>query len=269
MDATLIRTAWEPLTFRGVAAFAHARLRRLLLVQLIVALLVGGGVAWLLHDDFFPAVSSAIAQLPDQGEIRRATLDWRGESPQLLADGRFLSVAVDLEHSGEVRSLAHFQFEFGRTNLLVHSLLGYASGNYPDDWIIAFNHVELEPRWGAWRPTLLALAMAGVAVYLLATWFVLATLYCGPVWLLGFFANRDLDLRASWKLAGAALMPGAFAMLAVILFYGLGLLDLVQMGFAFALHLLLGWVYLGLSTFFVPRIGAVPPGTNPFAPGKE
>jgi hypothetical protein len=268
MDATHPQVAWEPVTPRGVAAFAHAPLRRLLLVQLIVALLGGGAVAWLLQAGVFPTVTTAIEQLPTDGEIRQATLDWRASSPRLLADGRFLSFAVDLDHSGEMRSLAHFQFEFGRKDVLVNSLLGYASVAYPEGWIIAFNRAELEPRWGAWRPMFLALAVAGVMVYLLASWMVLATLYCGPVWLLGFYANRDLTLQASWKLAGAALMPGAFVMLAAILAYGLGLLDLVQLGFALALHVLVGWVYLGVSVVFVPRLSGATTGANPFAPRK-
>jgi len=268
MDAPANRVAWEPLTPRGVAAFAHARLGRLLLVQFIVALIVGSGVAWLLRDCFFPVVTSAIEQLPAQGQIQRGRLEWSGSSPQLLADGSFLSIAVDLDHSGEVRSLAHFQFEFGRTNVLAHSLLGYASIGYPKGWVMEFNRPELSPRWGAWRPIFLAAAVLGVAVYLMASWCVLATFYCGPVWLLGFFANRDLTLKGSWRLAGAALMPGAFAMLGAIFFYGIGTLDLVHMGFALALHVLLSWVYLGVSTFYVPLIGEANVPMNPFPKGK-
>jgi len=269
MDPTPTRTAWQPLTPRGVAAFAHAPLRRLLLVQFIVAMIVGGGVALLLRAGFFPTVTAAIEQLPAKGQIRQARLEWSGTSPQLLADGHFLSMAVDLDHSGEVRSLAHFQFEFGRTNLLVHSLLGYVSGNYPDGWVIAFNRDELVPRWGAWNPVMLAAAVAGVIIYLLMSWVVLASVYCGPVWLLGFFANRDLTLRAGWKFSGAALMPGAFAMLVAIFFYGLGVLDLVQMGFAFAAHLVVGWVYLGMSLCFVPRLGGANVPANPFTSGQK
>ncbi|MFO1511586.1 MAG: hypothetical protein U1F83_01520 [Verrucomicrobiota bacterium] len=267
MDATPVRIAWEPLTPRGVAAFAHSPLRRLLLVQFIVALLVGVAFAWLLRGGFFPIVTAAIEQLPTEGEIRRATLDWRGNSPQVLAEGRFLSFAVDLGHSGEVRSLAHFQFEFGKTNVLVQSLLGYTSGGYPDGWVIALNRPELSPRWGAWRPMFLALTVVVVVAYLFASWLVLATLYCGPVWVLGFFTNRDLTLRACWKLAGAALMPGALAMLVVILLYGLGMLDLVHLGFALAVHVLLGWVYPAVSTFLAPQIGEM--RANPFVPEKK
>jgi len=269
MDAPPVPTAWEPLTPRGVAAFARARLGRLLLVQFLTALLVGGGVAWLLHRAFFPTITFAIEQLPAQGEIRGGTLRWNGSSPQLLANGNFLSIAVDLEHSGEARSLADFQVEFGRTNLLVHSLLGYVTTSYPADWIIAFNRPELSPRWGAWRPVALALSVAGTVGYLFVSWWGLATIYCGPVWLVGLFANRELTLRASWKLAGAALLPGALVMFGAIVGYGWGQLNLVRLGFAFALHLLVGWVYLGASVFYVPRLDATKPPANPFTAEKR
>ncbi|HEX5222003.1 MAG TPA: hypothetical protein VFZ59_20740 [Verrucomicrobiae bacterium] len=264
MDAPVARVAWEPITPRGVAAFAHARLGRLLLVQFLVALVVGSGIAWLLHDGFFPAVASAIEQLPAQGEIRAGRLEWRGTSPQRLADGSFLSIAVDLEHSGTVRSLAHFQFEFGRTNLLTHSLLGYSSINYPDGWVIAFNRPELLPRWGAWRPVFLAAAILATVMYLMLSWSVLATLYFAPVWLLGFFANRDLTLEGSWRFCSAALMPGALAMLVAIFFYGIGTLDLVHMGFALAVHVVIGWIYLIVSIFYVPLIQEANVPRNPF-----
>jgi hypothetical protein len=269
MEATPARNAWEPLTPRGVAAFAHAPWTRLLLVQFLVALLVGSTVAWLLHNSFFPTVSSALQQLPANGEIRRATLDWPESSPQVLAENRFLSLAVDLDHSGEVRSLAQFQVEFGRTNVLFQSLPGKMYRGYPAGWIIEFNQTELLPRWGAWRPVLLALAMAGVVVYLLVSWSILAGLYCGPVWMIGFYANRDLNLRASWQLACAALLPGAFVMLVALLFYGIGSLDLIHLGVALAVHLLVGWVYLPLSILFVPRLSDPTRAANPFRAEKK
>ena len=46
--------AWEPLTPRGVAAFARARLSRLLLVQFVIASLAAAAVVWFLSDGLFP-----------------------------------------------------------------------------------------------------------------------------------------------------------------------------------------------------------------------
>jgi hypothetical protein len=256
--------AWQPLTARGVAAFAHASLGRLLIVQFIVALLAAGTAVWFLNKAWFPRITEAIRQLPVQGELQSGKLDWQGPTPSRLAEGRFLALVVDLDHTGEARSPAHVQVEFGRTNCMVFSLLGYVQGAYPQSWAVAFNRTELGPWWGAWAPAILTIAAGLVMTGLMVTWACLATVYFLPVWLLGFFANRDLSLRGSWRLAGAALMPGALFMCAVVVIYGFGALDLVRLAVAGALHLVMGWVYLVLSPWCLPRHPAAAVNTNPF-----
>jgi hypothetical protein len=257
--------AWEPFTPRGVAAFAPARLGRLLLVQILVALLAAASFTWFLDDSVFPVIQSAIQNLPDAGEIRSGKLDWHGDSPKLLAEGRVLAFDVDLNHDGKINSTADLQIEFGAEEIWSFALLGYAEIPYPAD-TIAFNRTELEPLWGAWRSTILFAAAMAAALSLLASWWLLATLYFLPAWLLGYFANRDLNLRQSWKLSGAALLPGALLMAAGILLYDFGLVDLVQFGFIFAAHFVLGWIYLFVSLLFVPAIPAALPKGNPFVP---
>jgi hypothetical protein len=95
-------------------------------------------------------------------------------------------------------------------------------------------------------------------------------MYCLPVWLVGFFANRDLSLRGSWRLAGAALLPGALLLTAAIVLYGSGAFDLVRLAVAGAAHPVVGWVYLIVSPLRCPShpaAGAIK--KNPFvAPGK-
>lgn len=268
MDATP-PTAWQPLTPRGVAAFAQGTLRRLLLVQLLVALLVALAVGWFLSDGYFPVVSKAIAQLPAAGEVSRGRLVWAGDSPVLLAESRLLAVSVDLDESARIRSAAHVQVELGRTHLFVRSLFGYIAVHYPTGWRIAANREELQPLWGAWRPAILAGAFIGVVLGLFATWFILATLFAGPVWLFSFYLNRELNLRGSWRLCGAALMPGALLMVVALSFYDLGVMDLVQLTFVFMAHLVVGWVYFAVSPFFLPRVSEVVPGAkNPFVARK-
>jgi hypothetical protein len=262
----LPQIAWEPVTPRGVAAFARANAGRLWLVQFLVALVVAASVVWFLHDGCFPTIRSAILQLPAEGEIRSATLNWRGDSPQMLAEGRFLAFSVDLNHSGDLRSPAHVQVEFGRGGFRVRSLFGYMEGRYPDGWIISFNRTELQPRLGAWQPAVMAIAAVVVVVYLMVSWLVLALLYAGPVWLIAFYANRDLNLIASWKLSGAALLPGALVMAAAIVVYDFGALDLVHMIFILAGHLVLGWIYLWVGPLFLPRhLAEASRRRNPFA----
>jgi hypothetical protein len=259
------RFGWQPLTRRGVAAFAPASVGKLLLVQFIVAVLAAGTVVWFLQTAWFSAIGEAITRLPAQGAIRSGALDWPGESAVKLAENHFLALVVDLSHTGGIRSPAHLQVEFGRNDVQIISLGGYLRIAYQRDWLLMFNRRGLEPWWGAWRPALLALAAVLVMSGLMSSWSLLATLYCLPAWLAGFMANRQLTLSGSWRLAGAALMPGALLLTAAILAYGLGALDLIQLAVAGAGHIVLGWVYLAASLLSLPRHpAAVTRPTNPF-----
>jgi hypothetical protein len=269
-DETLKKFAWEPLTPRGVAAFAHAKSSRLFLVQFTVALLAAISAVWFLHNGFFPTIRAAIQNLPDTGKISSGKLDWPGNSSQMLAEGKFLAFDIDLDHSGQINSTADLQIEFGQESVRVFSSLGYGYMEffYPPDRFAPFNRTELEPLWGAWAPEILFIAATATVIGLLLSWWILATIYFLPVWILGFFANRDLNFRASWKLSGVALMPGALLMAAGIFFYSFGTLGLVQLGFIFSSHFVLGWIYLFVSLFFLPRIPEAKPKANPFKPSN-
>jgi hypothetical protein len=218
----------------------------------------------------FPVISQAITQLPAGTHVRAGKLDWRGASPVLLAENRFLALSVDLDQAAPLGSVAHVQLEFGRTNFWAHSLFGYTEIKYPAGWIIAANREELQPLWGAWRPAVLAGALVVVVLGLFAGWIILATLYAAPVWLWGYFLNRDLSWRGSWRLSGAALMPGAFLLVVAISLYDFGVMDLVQMTFVYGAHLVVGWVYLFLSPFFVLPISEGPKSArNPFTAARK
>jgi hypothetical protein len=258
--------AWRPFTPRGVAMFAQATLGRLLLVQLVTAVLAAGSTVWALSHCWFPVINSSIDHLPQQGAIQGGRLNWTGESPQSLAENRFLSLAVDLDHSGLVRSPSQIQVEFGRASIKVYSLFGWMAIPYPGTYSFAFNYQELKPWWGAWAPVILALAAAGVVAGLLMTWMVLATVYCLPAWLIGLYLNRELTLCGSWRVAGAALVPGALVMSGAIIFYALAALDLVRLMASVVFHFMLGWVYLVLSAAAAPKLKSelLAPG-NPFS----
>ncbi len=259
------QAAWQPLTPRGVAAFAHGSWRRLLVVQSVFAVLAAVTTVWSLRHGWVPVIEQGISQLPLEGEIRSSKLDWRGDSPARLAENPLLAFSVDLAHSRQALSPAHIQVEFGRNEVRIYSLFGFLQWKYPAGWRIAFNQVELKPWWGAWGPEFLACAAVSVLVALMLIWAVLATLYSLPVWLIGFFANRDLNLSGSWRLAGAALMPGALFVTTSVFFYSLGLLDLVKFAAAAGTHLAIGWVYLAVSPFRLPRLPGNSGGRrNPF-----
>lgn len=258
----------EPFTPRGVAVFARAKFNRLLLAQFIFAALAALAVAWFFYHACFPTIQTAIDNLPPDSEINSGALDWHGDSFSELADGHFAAFDVDIIHSGQFRSAADLQVEFGHETVRIFSLFGYADFLYPPDEIISFNRPELDPQWKAWRAVILFIIILTTIFALLLSWWILATIYFLPVWLAGFFTNRDLDLRASWKLSGAALLPGALLMTTGILFYGLGL-PLVTLLFIFGAHFVLGWLYLFFGLAFLPRTSSVIPKGNPFKLGGK
>lgn len=261
--------AWEPVTPRGVAAFARASFGRLFFFQALVALLAAAAVFWFLEAGILPTLNAAIDALPDQGQIHHQQLEWHGESPLLLAEGNLLAFTVDLNHGGEIRSPADFQFEFGTNSVRILSLFDPDELAYPPDYephtVIPFNRPDLRPLWDAWRPDLVGALLVATFLGLLLTWFVLATLYSIPAWIIGFFCHRRMNLLAAWRLSGAALLPGAILVSLGLVAYVLGICDVLQFLFLFGLHFVVGWVYLFVAPMFLERAGPKTAKGNPFA----
>ena len=258
----------EPFTPRGVAAFARVKSGWLFLAQTVIALIAAISLAYFLNDNCYSIIHQAIQNLPDTGQISRGQLDWHGDSPKMLAEGRLLAIDVDPGHTGEIHSTADIQAEFGRDTLRFCSILPDYSEVYYPKWPAPFNRIDLEPKWDAWAADILFLTVAAAFVSLLLCWVVLATIYFVPVWIVGFLTNRDLRLWASWKLSAAALLPGALLMIAGIWLYDFGLLNLVTFSFVFAAHFVLGWIYLAVSLFFLSSTSAAAPRGNPFGSRK-
>ena len=281
MRLAQIRFLLPPFTPRGVAACAQAGFGRLFALQVLVAFFSGLVVLWLADRAWFPVLRQAIKALPDQGEISGGTLRRADTTPVTLAGGHFLALSVNVDRATSLGNPSHVKIEFGRTNVLVCSLLGCLPVNYPQRWRIAFNRPELEPWWGA-RESFIRFGLAGaVAGGVWLSWQVLSLIYSLPAWLAASLNNRELSLLGAWNLSGAALIPGTAVMLTTIGLYGVGALDLVRLGFGTAIHFLVGWAYLVGAVFFLPRAagsarirvdpfrkGSRKPGSNPFDPGE-
>lgn len=258
--------AWQPLTFGGVAGFARAGWGRLLLVQVVVAGSVALSVAWLAASAWSPALAEAIRQLPATGEIRGGVLAWSPPSPARLAQDKFLSIVVDLERATPLDRTADVQLEFGRTDVHLHSLLGYWSVRYPRQWRLAFNRPALEPWWGAWQPVLLATMAVGVVLGLICSWALVAVPCSLAVWLLAFFLGRDATGARCWRVAVMAQMPGALWMAVALLLYAEHQIGVVQLCAAWLAHWAIGMVYLVGAVFRLPKLSAPSPSfVNPFA----
>jgi hypothetical protein len=259
--------AWLPLTPRGVAAFAHTTFSRLFLVQCLVALLASAAVVWFTDRAWCPALEEAIRHLPDQGRLSQGQLELPPAPIVPSQEGRFLAVSVDPENRRESDLSCDLRVTFRKESCHICGPLGCWRVPYSKRWTIEFNRTALEPWWGAWKPAVLGGVAATVLVSLLLSWTVLATIYFIPARLAAFYTERNISLAASWRLAGAALMPGSLLLSAGCLFYGSNVLDAPGLGILWVLHVLAGWIYLCVSLLFLPKRPYVPRRpVNPFHP---
>jgi hypothetical protein len=259
--------AWQPFSARGIAAFSVAGATRLWLLELAVALIAAVTVVWFLATAWFPEVRQAIANLPDQGLILDQQLRTPLPPVTILAEGPRLGFIVDRNDLENAVASSDIRVEFHRTRLVVGSIFGSLVFAYPKGWSIQFNRTELLPTWGAWEPILLGLAALGVIAGLLLSWAILAFLYSLFARPAAYLLDRPLTWGGSWKLASAALMPGALLMSLTLLLYGLGILDVMRALIIAALHLAVGWVYVIAGTLALPRREPDAP-SNPFSPSS-
>jgi hypothetical protein len=272
MSGSWASFAAEPITPRGMVAFAYGSLVHLLIAQFLIASLVAVSVLWFFDDSGAPTIEKAINNLGGNGEIIANQLVWHGESPKVLAEERVLALDIDLTHTNQVHCTSDIQVELGRGTIRISSLPGFVDFYYPDTPVgqtIPVSRDNLEPLWGAWLPEVKVVLLATVLFGLLALWTVLATVYWVPVWILSFLAGRDLGFLGSWRLGAAVLLPGGLLLALAFFLYDFAFVDLVQFCFLVCAHLLLGWLYLFVSLFFLSPRGVKTKGKNPFVPAEQ
>jgi hypothetical protein len=261
------RHAWQPFTPRGAAAFAEAPLGRLMLVQMVVAAFAAATVVWFVQANWFPVAREALGRLPAGAAIRGGRLVWTTNTPVRLAESRLLALTVDAQNKGSLGRTADLEVRLHDTHLDLASWLGHVELDYPHGWTVFLSPAEVIPWWGAWAGPLLGGLAAAVALGLMASWLVLATLYCPVTLAFTFFADRRAGLGGSWKVSGAALMPGAVLLMLGLFCYGWLGMDLLRLGLFFLLHFVAGWIYIVTSPFFLSRHPAAPGlSDDPFGP---
>lgn len=257
------RHAWQPLTPRGVAAFAHATTRRLAIVQFIVAAIVVVSLLWFLKTAWVPVLTDAMRALPETGSIRAGKLDYPGTAGTLAANAR-LTLGVEPGAVTPAGRVADLEVWFRDTAVAVCGPLGCTHMSYPSQYTFGFNRSEAQAAWGAWRWALITIVSVGTFVTLLLTWWVLGAIYVPVVKMLALFTDRQITWVGSWRLACAALLPGALLVAAALALYGAGLVDLFRFTLLHALHILAGMVFVVTSPFFLPSAVAGKARGNPF-----
>ena len=258
--------AWHPLTPAGVARFADASFGRLVVVQLMVALIATVAVCWFVGAAWFPKIRFAINGLPQTGQIYNGKLIQPSNSARVLWDSRLLGFAINPESQPPATLASDLRVEFRDNDLAICSLFGCMKYPYPRGYVIEFNRPEVQPWWEAWEPIISGILALVTAFALLLSWLVLASLYFPVAWVIAFFADRRLTWAGSWRLAAAANMPGALLLSLGILAYGLQAIDLVRFLVLVCLHLVAGWIFLIASPFTLPRVENAPvQARNPFS----
>lgn len=264
--------AWQPVTPQGVAAFAQTSVSRVLLFQFVVALAISAAVMWFLSVNVAPVISKLVQQLPEEAVLQNGELK---NIPNRLADEtKSLAVVIDLAFAPPENQTADLQIQFGKKDVNVSSIFSSTMGSfwreYPMELSIPLGRSMAEPWWGARKPFIIIIGglLVGVAVFL--SWQVLAIFYMWPVKILAYFNDRELSVSGSWKMASAALLPGALFMILAIFLYGYHALDLIRFILFFGLHVVIVWIYLLVSPVFLPKTSeAVVAAANPFKTEAE
>jgi hypothetical protein len=258
--------AWQPLTFGGVAAFAGARLGRLLVVQLLTAVFFSATLIWFLQRSYSPIILQAIQKMPES--VRLAGGRLQGVPRTLISESRFLAIALTPESGGEIGQGADLQVQLRPTDFCLSSIFQPDWGwefAYGADTTLDLSRTSLEPWWGAWQPVLWTGLGLALLLFLFVIWWVMATLYMAPAIFVAWFADRNLSWTGAWRLASAALLPGALLMALAIFSYACQAIDLLGLSFFFIAHLIIGWVYLVGGACASPRLFTGAAKQNPFS----
>lgn len=255
--------AWQPFTFRGVAAFAFASWGRTALVLLVAAVVVSGFVVWGLSISLVPDFETALARLPEQGAIDHGQLKWAGDFPATLSDGPFVTITIS-DGSTPPSLMTDWKIELRPSLLHACWFLGCADFPYPPDRVIPINKPFLDPWWGAWRPAVLWVAgLLSTLIFLLLS-AVLSFVYLWPARLLAFFLDRRLTLGGAWRLSVAAVAPALLVFAAAAMSYATGTISLILLLLAVPAYVLASALYVSGALTRLPRL--VPAPDNPFRP---
>ena len=254
---------WQPLTGRGVAAFRAASLRRLMTFQFLLAIGSALIVVWTVRHIWYPPFEQALTQLPEVAGIKDADLRWPNAIPVRLAENPWVDFIVTPGASSELGQTADLQVEFRSTELRLSGLAGHLQLPYPPDLALPLGRIEATARWGAWRWVVTSGLGLATGLGLWVCWWVLATVYTLPGWVLGIILGRPVTLLEAWKLATASLMSGSLFAGWAILAYGLGAVRLPGFSLLFGLHFAMGWLWLFWGLKNCPAAAEKRPA-NPF-----
>lgn len=258
-----------PLTPRGLAAFAHARIGRLTTVVALTGLLWGLVGVRSVYVAWWPAIGTAVAHLPQDAEIRNGALSWPTDQIAVLAVNSFLAITVNPSGRRIAPQSADFRIELGRRSIRASSLIGYRDTPYPVGLSLSLRRDDLAPSWESLQPHILVVLWLSCGIALPLLWFALGALVAFPLNLWTSFLKRDVHLGHCWRMAVAGFVPGAILMAAAVILYAARRVGIFEFLLLTALHLPLVGGFLAVGALCLPKRGAPSPFADPAMPPAE
>lgn len=261
--------AWQPLTGAGLAAFGRASLGRLFAFQLAAATSIALLLVVSLQLCWFPVIDQGLTQLPESAPLAAGRLAWPGTNSVRLAENPWLGLIVmpvaPLPEDAPGQT-ADLQLEILPRGLRLDGVFGHLEQPYPPVWKLDLGRIPATATWNAWKRPISIILGTGTALFLLVSWWSLATAYLIPAWIFARVAGRSLSAAAVWKLAGAALLVGAAVGAGGLAAYACGVIRLPGILVSQVLHIPVGWIWLGWGILASDaRPATKPNSSNPFA----
>lgn len=262
--------AWQPFTGPGLAAFGETSIARLLTFQFIaavgIAVLVVGALRW----TWVPVIERSLPNLPESVPLQAGRLVWPGTEPRRLGENAWLSIVVRPSTNStpdDPGQTADLQVELHPGTYRIEGVFGHIDRPYPRSLTADLGRIPATAAWNAWRRPAAFLLALGFTLFLLVSWWGLATAYAPFAWAFAHLCRRPLSLAAAWKISAAALFVGAAVGAAGFAGYATGAIRLPGVLVTQAIHIPIAWVWLIwglLSTTSTPR-PARTKASNPFA----
>ncbi len=258
--------AWQPLTGRGVAAFADASFARALIFHLAAAMLCSGMAGWALYRTWVPAVDRAVERLPESGGgIQSGRFSWPGPDSQVLGETPQFGIAVNPTGLSAPGQVADLQLELMPDELHISGLAGHIALPYPEPLRIALDRVGGRAGWQAWNWVIVLAVVISAGITLLVSGWILAAVLTIPAWLMAHLANRDLGLVGAGQICLVAWIPGALLLIAGLWGYSWNWLRLTGFAGCFLGQYLIWLAWIGWAVAARPAQTRSEP-RNPFRP---
>tara|TARA_Y100000588_G_scaffold388014_1_gene487214 strand:- start:429 stop:1343 length:915 start_codon:yes stop_codon:yes gene_type:complete len=239
-----------PFTPQGVASFSQTKWSRLILWQTVIASLITLSVLLLLSQQWAPILNESIEKLPDEGGLNHGSLTWPENQTGELAGNQFLEIVVNPNNQHHDKN-ADLQIEFLEDRWVLRSIFGFVELSYSQKKFLLDRATQI-PWWGSRRPfVFLGISCIVGLIYIIAS-LLLGLLGIWPLKTIVFFANRENNFSALWRLATAAWLPAGFFLGAGSLCYALGIMVLLKLLILTIFCLLVGVFYLFLAVFHLP-----------------